>query len=244
MTSRKGIQRFALACIVISTGLAVDGSVSGISTGATLQAGAGYTITVTDAPNSPVTISWNKNGSSYGTPNYYAGNTDGSGVFTLSGTIQVGDIGDWYEYYYVNGASTGTLQFMVRQTPASGACSSIPWGQACIHGNTSGANYSGGAFYGIAELCSSSDPSCGSPLSTISYLHDLGGGNLADFQFVNTSDAFYVHMLVPPGFGSNNPYTWDSPNTDYVAEAPGYIYTLNFHATCTAYGHSVGWPTC
>lgn len=236
MTSRKGFRLFALACIVISTGLAVNGSVSGISTGATLQAGTGYTITVIDAPNSPVTITWNKNGSTYGTPNDYVGNTDGSGVFTITGTAQAGDIGDWYEYYYVNGTSTGTLQFMIRQTPSSGACSSIPWGDACVHGITSGENLG----YGNANICSSSDPTCASPLATIYSLHSLGGGQW-DFQFVNAVGNFYIYMSNP---SSPNPYTWNSPNPDYVTQAQGYIYTLNFSAGCNAYGHSVGWSDC
>jgi len=253
MTSRKGIRRFALACIVISTGLAANGSVSGISIGATIQAGTPYTITVTDAPNSPVTISWNKNGSSYGTPNFYAGNTDGSGVFTLSGTTLASDIGDWYEYYYVNGVSTGTLQFMIRQTPGSGACSNIPWGDACIHGYSLGklgkaGNWSGGSTYhGDANICYYPYTPC-SPvisISTIFTLHDLGGGSNSDFEFVNPSGSYYVTMTLPAGFQPPyNIWTWDSPISQLVSTAPGKIYTVNFYSTCTAYGMAQSWAGC
>jgi len=244
MTSRYGIQWFAIACIVISTGLAANGGVSGISTGATLQAGDGYTITVTGSPNQPVTISWNKNGSSYGTPNSYAGNTNGSGVLTFSGTAQAGDIGDWFEYYYVNGASVGTLQFMIRQTPGSGACSSIPWGTACIHGITQGANWDGNSiFYGDAKICS--DSACGSVLNSIHQLHDLGGGNTADFQWVNSVGTFYTRMSDQP---TGLYYTWDVQYTTGVQTQQGKIYTLNsgqyITASCTALGNQNHWGIC
>ena len=79
--------------------------------GGILQPGDTWTITISGAsPNTQVTVQGGKNGASDKTP---MGSTDGSGNFSLSGTITADNIGSWAETWYVGSALSGSFNFQV-----------------------------------------------------------------------------------------------------------------------------------
>ncbi len=83
------------------------------------QVGDSWTLTITGAPNSPVTDAASQNGQSLGTTPY--GSTDGNGNFSLSGTIGSGQIGTWSETWAVGGVAAPTLNFTIVAGPSGGA---------------------------------------------------------------------------------------------------------------------------
>lgn len=70
--------------------------------GTDLIAGDNFRIDVTGgSPNAAVTVGMTKNGSSLGT--WSMGTTNGSGTYTLTGSVSAGDVGSWTETWYVGG---------------------------------------------------------------------------------------------------------------------------------------------
>ncbi len=85
--------------------------------GQTFQVGDGFTLSVVGAANSPVTGSGTQNGVSKGTTPY--GNTDGSGRFSISGTMTADTIGSWTEVWTVGGVPAQQLSFSVSAKPSA-----------------------------------------------------------------------------------------------------------------------------
>jgi hypothetical protein len=82
----------------------------------TFYVGDSWRVDVTGAPNQPVTVSANYNGTDLGTAS--EGQTDGNGQFTLTGTMDSSVVGNWTEVWYVGGvAASPTLSFTVIQPP-------------------------------------------------------------------------------------------------------------------------------
>jgi hypothetical protein len=135
-----------------------------------LYPGDTWSITITGgAPNAAVTVSGSDPAGSYvGTS---MGKTDANGNFTLSGTIDASQLGNWSEQWSVGGASAGTISFSVKSAPAS-----------------SGGSGSGGSgastSQGNAPSGSSSPPAAGSgfSLSDIPWWGWAGGAAAALFM--------------------------------------------------------------
>lgn len=84
--------------------------------GQPLQVGDSWLVTVTGAPNSPVTDTATQNGTSLGTTGY--GSTEANGNFTLPGTATAGVIGSWTETWAVAGLPASPLSFSVSAAPS------------------------------------------------------------------------------------------------------------------------------
>lgn len=79
--------------------------------GGVLQPGDTWTISISGAsPNTQVIVQGGKNGTQDRTP---MGTTNGSGNFSLSGTITADSIGSWSETWYVGSAVSGAFNFQV-----------------------------------------------------------------------------------------------------------------------------------
>jgi len=89
--------------------------------GQSFQVGDLYQVVISGAaPNAPVTNSASQNGASLGTTSY--GSTDGSGNFTISGTLQSEHVGSWIEQWTVGGTQQiRTLSFSVTAAPGTTA---------------------------------------------------------------------------------------------------------------------------
>lgn len=88
------------------------------SRGGALYPGDTWNITIRGAsPNLQVS----SRGIMPGNKSYYTpfGVTDANGNFTLSGTINSGDVGSWQEDWYVSSVKSGSLSFTVLPTPAT-----------------------------------------------------------------------------------------------------------------------------
>jgi hypothetical protein len=95
--------------------------------GTSLQVGDTWTIRITGAtPGSPVTVVGGKNGAR---DSNVMGSTDGSGNFSLSGTLTADQVGTWSESWSVGGASSGSFSFTV----AAGAPATTPDGKVIIN---------------------------------------------------------------------------------------------------------------
>jgi hypothetical protein len=101
--------------------------------GQSLQVGDSWALTVTGAPNSPVSNSATQNGTALGTTPY--GSTNGAGVFTLNGTATASTVGNWSETWSVGGVNAPALNFTV-----SAASSGSPSGPGAASGSPLGGN--------------------------------------------------------------------------------------------------------
>ena len=77
----------------------------------TFRIGDSYTVTVTGPPNSPVTVSGTQNGVAFGPS--AQGNTNASGVLTVTGTMPSNNTGPWVENWSVGGVNAGSISFTV-----------------------------------------------------------------------------------------------------------------------------------
>jgi len=84
--------------------------------GNVLYPGDTWAIQITGGrPNSTVYVMGGKNG---GSDTNRMGVSDSSGNFSLSGTINAGDVGSWGEQWSVGGISAGGFSFVVQPAPA------------------------------------------------------------------------------------------------------------------------------
>jgi hypothetical protein len=87
--------------------------------GGILYPGDTWTITISGAqPNQSILVTGGVGGAQNKTP---TGTTDGSGNFSLSGTIDSTEIGIWNEVWSVNGVTVGSIAFTVAATPPTGS---------------------------------------------------------------------------------------------------------------------------
>jgi hypothetical protein len=87
-------------------------SFSNLTTGnrSLLRVGDRWTLSVTGAPNSDVTLVGGPNGAVSST---VMGRTNAAGVWSTSGSPSVAEIGNWSQQILVGGRSAGTLSFQV-----------------------------------------------------------------------------------------------------------------------------------
>src|SRR5215475_12280467 len=113
------------------------------STGDTgqLKPGDTWKITITGGkPGAPVTVTGGQNGRVDTTP---MGNTDATGSWTATGSIDTGMLGNWKESWTVGGDNAGSFSFtVVAATQAQGSAAtgkpnqSVPPGNSLTPGNT------------------------------------------------------------------------------------------------------------
>lgn len=70
-----------------------------------------FQLVITGPPNQPVTVFASQNG--VNRPQTQMGTTDGSGRFTISGTMTVESVGNWVEGWYVGNSPAGNITFTV-----------------------------------------------------------------------------------------------------------------------------------
>lgn len=75
------------------------------------QVGDQWKVLITGTPGGVVSASSTKNGTSNGTATM--GQLDATGRLTLTGAFAAGDVGNWTENWYVNGAPAGNFSFVV-----------------------------------------------------------------------------------------------------------------------------------
>lgn len=73
--------------------------------------GDSWTLTVTGAPNQPVSVSATQNGKALGTTPM--GNTDSNGRFTITGAMDASTVGAWVETWIVGSTSSAPVPFQV-----------------------------------------------------------------------------------------------------------------------------------
>jgi hypothetical protein len=87
--------------------------------GQTFQVGDSFTVVVIGPPNSPVAVTGTQNGTSTGTTPF--GSTDGSGRFTVGGSMTPDTVGSWSEVWTVGGIAAPTVTFSVAAAPGAAA---------------------------------------------------------------------------------------------------------------------------
>lgn len=119
-----GLKRLTICWLIGCTLLALPMSAQTVQlinlvrpTATDFYVGENWILNVSGGANLPVTISATHNGTPLGTTPL--GNTNGSGVFSLSGSMSTAEVGSWVETVYVNGiAATPTLVFDVLGHPS------------------------------------------------------------------------------------------------------------------------------
>ena len=116
------------------------------------QVGDSWQLTITGAPNSPVTDSATQNGTSLGTTPY--GSTDANGNFSLSGTFDSSSIGTWVETWSVGGSQASPISFTVAAAPAGTAASTaLTTTTTPVSTAITGTCWSPLASFGIPDTC-------------------------------------------------------------------------------------------
>jgi len=105
-------------------------AVTGPRSGNTYYVGDSYTITVTGAPNAPVTV--NQNGSQSG----QLGTTNSSGSWSTSGTWTTASIGTYVQTWQVAGMSAPTITSYVAAIPYYSISGTITSGGVGVQGVT------------------------------------------------------------------------------------------------------------
>jgi hypothetical protein len=114
------------------------------------------------------------------------------------------------------------------------ACNqTIPSGDSCIHGSTSGANGNNGN----ALICPIWDTyPCTAPFATV-YSFNSGA-----FEFILPAGSSVIIAVEYPSGGGTPVYDWFSPTSVSVNNVvSGQTYYVSFSSGCTDYGYYIGY---
>jgi hypothetical protein len=132
----------------------------------TLYPGDTWSVSITGgAPNAPVVVTGGKNGAR---DSVQMGTTDGSGKFSIAGTITSDQVGTWSESWTVGGDAAGTFSFTVGMV-----ASQTPAGKQII--NSNGASQPANWQSQISSFSFSSIPVWGWALAGVGALFFVGG---------------------------------------------------------------------